>query len=93
MSQARPKTIQAVLKSADKDLVDTVCECCLNVLKGNVPLTPPQKRKLQRHKLKIRRLATKRTSQKQKKALMQKGGNFIKDLLLPIVSTIGSLLL
>ena len=74
-------------------MINSLCECCLNILKGNVSLTPTQKRRLNKHKQTLRLLARKQTSLRvKKKALTQKGG-FLGALLGPIISTVGSLLL
>ena len=64
----------AIMKAADKELVDAVCECALNVLKENVRLSPLQKQRLAKHKRALRALARKGRSLQTKKALLQKGG-------------------
>jgi hypothetical protein len=70
------------------------CECSLNLLKGVVPLTPCQKRRLVRYKAHLRDLANKKVSRKRKRQrLNQKGGNLRSDLLPPVVGVLGSLLL
>ena len=72
-------------------MINGLCECCLNILKGNVHLTPKQKRRLAQHKRTLRLLANRRTPlTSRKKALTQKGG-FLGALLGPIVSTVASL--
>ena len=82
-----------ILKGADPKLIQAICECALNVVKGNIPLTPHQKRKLTPHKKVLRHLADKRkTLQSKKKILVQKGG-FLPLLLSAIVPTIANLLL
>ena len=67
-----------------------ICECVKNVLVGNVKLTPEHKRKLKRHKHSLRKLTSKKTSQKEKKRLVQSGG-FLGALLGPIVKVLGGL--
>ena len=92
LSRAHPKTCKAVIQSADKDLLDTLCECSLNILKGNVPLTGSQKRQLSRHKQTLRLLVGgRRRSVKNKRRLLQKGG-FLGTLLRAVTGVLGSLL-
>ena len=81
-----------IKKNCSKDLVNCICECSLNVLKGNVRLTPAQKKKLARCKSSLRTLVSKKTSLKRRQAIIQKGG-FLGALLGPIASFLGGLLL
>lgn len=91
LSVAKPRTARSMLKAADKDVVNTLSECCVNVLRGNVPLSDGQKRKLCKYKRHMRRLAAKSTSHTTKKALLQNGG-FLGSLLTPILSMLGQAL-
>ena len=86
-----PAVTKAIIRSSDRDLVNTLCECCFNVLKGNVQLTPSQKKKLQRHKNTLRQLSNKKHSLKRKRHLLQKGG-FLGALLGPVIGILGTLL-
>jgi len=70
------------LKHSDNSLICAICECALNVLKGNVTLTQDQKSYLARMKKLIRLLAKKSVSlKKKKKHLVQKGGGVLIPLL------------
>lgn len=89
LSTISPAMCKAVIKAADKDLINTLCECSHNVLKGNVPLTPAQKNRLRRHKRTLRGLVQKQSLGK-KKTLLQSGG-FLGALLGPVVSLLGGL--
>ena len=74
------------------DVLMCVCECCYNLLKGTVPLTPTQKRRLSRYKKHHRALADKKVSRvKKRRILNQKGGNLLAALLPPVLSVLGSL--
>lgn len=75
----------------DKKFVNCLCECCLNILNGNVHLSASQKRKLNSKKTTLRKICSKRTSLKNKQKLIQKGG-FLGAILGPIVSILGGLL-
>jgi hypothetical protein len=50
LSSAKPAGVKAVMKTASPELVRTLCEFCLNVLEGNVPLTACQNRRMHRYK-------------------------------------------
>ena len=91
LSRAKPKAVKTVLKDAPKDLLCCLCECALNILKGNIKLTPVQKRALYRHRQKLRALVAKKTSSKKRKQILQKGG-FIGALLKPVLGVLGGLL-
>ena len=92
LHKASPKARKELLeKHCTPDLVESICECCYNVLKGSVPLTRSQKDALRRKKQMLRQLALKKTSLKKKKELIQKGG-FLGVLLGPIVSVLSKVL-
>lgn len=91
LCKAKPKTIKGVIKHCDPNLIETLSECSLNILKGVVPLNPKQKSRLSRYKTNVRGLAKKRTSRQRKRALLLKGG-FLQALLTPLLSILGSFL-
>jgi len=80
------------VKNCDKALMDCFGECAKNVLKGNVPLSDRQFSRLKREKTDVRALASRRTSLRKKRSIVQKGG-FIGALLMPAIATLGSILL
>ena len=82
---------KTILKNAPPDLVRALCECSLNVLKGNIKLNATQKKRLRRYKNILRTLATKKPTTKTRKQMLQKGG-FIGALLGPVLGVLGSLL-
>ena len=88
LASTTPAVAKEIIEEGDKDLINTLCECGYNVLKGNVPLTPSQKKRLQRHKYTLRALVgNKRKSLQYKKELLQKGG-FLGALLAPLIGTV-----
>jgi hypothetical protein len=91
LQKARPCIRNHLITKADRSLVDCLCECADNILKGNVPLTKLQKEKLKRNKAELRVLTKKSVSLKKKKAVLQKGG-FLRSLLAPIASIVVPLL-
>jgi hypothetical protein len=88
--RAGPKVRRVLIKEGPKELVNTLCECVLNVLKGNVPVTSVQKRRLAKYKKDLRKLVDKRVNVTAKKRVLQKGGLFgvLIKALAPILSPI-----
>lgn len=91
LKKATSKVRKNILKNCNRNLLCCLCECAKNVLKGNVPMTKPQKCKLRRFKKKLRNLVSKKTRVTIKKKIIQSGG-FIGALLTPVLSFLGSLL-
>jgi hypothetical protein len=91
LQKARPCIRNHLITKPDRSLVDCLCECADNILKGNVPLTKLQKEKLKRNKAELRVLTKKLISLNKKKAILQKGG-FLGSLLAPIASVVAPLL-
>lgn len=83
----------ALLRKCPNSLIKSVCECALNVLKGNVPLTKRQKNKLSPYKRTLRKLGDKKVPLfKKRRLLVQKGEGFL-SLLIPVaVSVLSSLI-
>ena len=82
LTKASPKWRKTIIKEAPKEVIDCLSECCHNVLKGNVPLTPRQKQQLSSKRQHIRALASKSVSVKKKKQLLgQQGGGILGPLL------------
>jgi hypothetical protein len=82
---------KAIISAGGKELIDSKNECVLNVLVGNVPLSTCLKRKLQKYKLALRRLADKRLRHSAKKRLLIQKGGFLLPLLtsiLPIIARV-----
>ena len=70
LSSWKPRLKKKLIEHATKDQVDTLSELALSVLKGTIPLESRQFNKLKRHAHKLRRLARKRGSVKQRKQLL-----------------------
>ena len=90
---ATPKKRKDILSHGSPDFIQTLCEIALNLLKGNIPLSPSQLKKLKRQKKAIRLLANKNVSLTSKRQTLKKqSGGFILPLLAAVVPMIGSLL-
>ena len=92
LKKAKPDHRRAILDSADKELIDCLCECCLNLLSGKVRCSRVTKNKLKRYAPVIRELANRKTSAKRRKNLLMQKGGFLPALLAPIVSVAGGLI-
>ena len=93
LSKCNAKQRKVILQNASPSLLKCLCECGLNILKGNVKLSPSQKRQLSRHKQMLRILADRKVPVKRKRqGLVQKGG-FLPALFGPILSTLAGLFL
>ena len=80
-----------IIANASDELLDCLCECAFNVLKGNIALTESQHLKLKKHKHKLRELTWGKTRKNRKKEILQEGG-FLPSLLVPLISSLFALL-
>ena len=62
----------AIIREAPDEVIERLVEILFNVLKGNVPLTPHQKRKLSRSKKTLRELIRPKVSLQRRRALLSK---------------------
>jgi hypothetical protein len=76
---------RALLRAADDTLVRSICECALNTLRGNVRLSPAQKKRLGKHRKTLRSLASSNGTWQRKKRLLVQRGGFLPLLLAPII--------
>lgn len=84
-----PSRRKSFFKTADKELVQSICECALNTLKGNVPLKSCQKKTLSRYKRVLRKLVLPKGCWKAKRRiLIQHGAGFLPALIAPILGSI-----
>jgi hypothetical protein len=79
------------IKNADKSEVKTLCECALNVYKGNVKIPTMTVKKLQPYKNVLRAIASKKfkkSKSKQIKLITQKGGAFLPLILTAVLPSL-----
>lgn len=87
------KTKGALLRKCPNSIIKSVCECALNLLKGNVPLTKRQKNKLSPYKRTLRKLGDKKVPLfKKRRLLVQKGEGFLSVLIPAAISVLSSLI-
>ena len=92
LARAKPKVRRKILRAASIDLVRCLCECSHNILRGNLKLSPKQKKKLKHHSKTLRSLAGKKVGLKRKKKLILQKGGFLPALLTPILGIASSLI-
>lgn len=78
----------AVLRKADPALIRCICECILNILRGNVPLTTSHKKKLKRHITILRKLSSGGSNLNTKKKIIIQKGGFLPLFLAPVLGAL-----
>jgi len=82
LKSADPKLRKAIVANCNKETLKVISECALNDLHGNIHLTACGKRKLQKHKSSLRKLAERHVSLSAKRKIIIRGG-FLLPLLAP----------
>ena len=92
LKKANKQQRNAILQTANRDLILCLCECALNTLNGNIPLKNTDLKKLERHKKPLRKLADNSTKISDKQSLLIQKGGFLPALLSPILAILGQIL-
>src|SRR5687767_917574 len=71
LSNCTPKKRAQLIKLADRDEIDAICECALNL--RNAKLSPAQMLRLNKHSSTLKHLIGARKSLASKKKVLQKG--------------------
>ena len=82
------KLRKAILEYADADLINALCECAHNILRGTVRLTPREKVRLRKYKNKLRLLANRRLPIARRRREIKQNGGFLPALLAPLATTV-----
>jgi len=90
---SKSKNPKVILRKCPINVIKTVCECVINTLQGNIPLTKKQKSRLFSYKQSLRKLSNKKIPlYKKRKLLVQRGDGFLSVLLPAAISVISSLI-
>lgn len=90
LARTHPSQKRALLKSASKEQISSLCEICLNIANGNVPVNV---KKLKKYKNTVRNLAKKSISlQAKRNMLINQSGGFLPLLAPAILSALGGIL-
>ena len=92
LKDASHKLRKAILSSCDRELVNTISECVLNVLRGNLKLSDSQKRRLQSFRGQLRSVIGRHVPLVAKKRLINQRGGFLVPLLSAILPTLTTLI-
>jgi len=92
LKDAKSNLRKAILSNCDRELVNSICECVLNVLNGNVKLSGCVTRKLRKHKAVLRKVADKRVPISGKKKLIVQRGGFLLPLLSAVLPALATLI-
>ena len=89
----KTKNKSAFLKKCPNSIIKGVCECALNLLRGNIPISKQKKNKLVPYKRTLRRLGDKKIPLfKKRRLLVQKGDGFLSVLIPAAISVLSSLI-
>jgi hypothetical protein len=91
-SQRKQKRRKTLIQTVDKEEILAISEIIDNLLRGNIPLSVDQRRKLKRHKTKLRTIAGRRVSIKRKRHLLQQSGGFLSAIIPLALSLLGGLI-
>ncbi len=87
LARSKPRLTRTILPNLSKEEIECICECCYNVLHGNVPLSSTQKRKLFKFKKVLHGLVDRKKKIRAKRRILaQSGGGFPFALLAPILA-------
>lgn len=81
-----------LLKKLPPRSVKAICECSLNLLKGNIPVSSKQKKSLSKYKTTLRKIGTKMGSLFHKKKLIIQRGGFLNILIPAALSVLTGLI-
>lgn len=91
LTRSSPKIRKVILQECPPDLIQAICEICMNLLKGNIPITQCQHHKLKRYKETIRQMACRKDGVRKKKKLLNQKGGFLLPLLTTVLPMVADL--
>ena len=80
LAKATPKRRKVLLRNASNAELRSLCELCLNVIKGHLPLNKNAFHRLKRHRKTLETLANKRMPMKEKRQFINQKGGIIGQL-------------
>ena len=90
LSKLKNKPRSNFINNTNKELIHVICECCENILNGNVMLDKYSYDKLRKYKSTLRKLIKKSNYKKKKNLIVQKGG-FLPIILPAIITGLSSI--
>lgn len=89
---AHVKQGKALLETAKKEQLDSICEILLNIVSGSIPLKDELVKKASRFKNVLRKIVTKCFNNKARKDLMIKYFKIVQKLLMAALPIVGLIL-
>ncbi len=88
LKNCKKPMFKSIIQGANSELINTLCECVLNCLNGNVELSEIDKHSLSKHKKYLRELLKKNNNsiKRKKIILVQKGSGFLPIILSAVLS-------
>ena len=91
LAQCKKNIRKAILKNADKELIDAICQCVFNLLRGNIQLSETEKQNLGRYKNTLRSIVGRSLLKVKKNILVQQGG-FLQFLIPAAITGISQII-
>ena len=77
LAKSSPRRKKLLLSQASKEELKSLCEICLNILKGNIPLDDRNFKRLKRNRQTIKVLANSKVPIKVKRQVVNQKGGFL----------------
>jgi hypothetical protein len=74
-----------LVKTASNEQMNSICECAMNIMRKNIPLTKRQVQNLRKYKKAVYKLADKSVSIAAKKKAVKQSGGVIPAILAPVL--------
>ncbi len=90
-----PKLYKVLLHKAPEPVIKTICNAALNASRGDVQLTPTQKKLFSKHSKLFETLSSRQVTIKKKRNILNQRGNglpLIPIILSTVLSSLGSLI-
>ena len=93
LANCKPPMRRAIIKAADKDLLEAITECLLNICKNTIKISPNTYKKLAQYSRHIEVVADKsKPLTQRRRVILQKGDGFLPFLLAPVLEQLASFL-
>ena len=79
-----------IIDEGGKELVHCICDCVYNILQDNISINKEEKERLKPHRHCIRKLVNEKTSDREKKRIIQDSG-FLGSLIPILAGLVGKL--
>jgi hypothetical protein len=91
LKSADPNLRKAIIANCNQEILKSICDSALNVLRGNIPLSACRKRKLRTYQDRIRKVADKSVYLSAMRKVINQRGGLLLQLLSAILPTLARL--